>query len=252
MAEVHAQVSAGKSIEVEGASSSSVWSRFTDSLKRAIDDRECPWCDRDLPDTSDDLRTCPRCGRSLTDENGRPIRRIDVWYETCVERQRRTFWKIVLWGTPIALAITAAVPLLHLAILSPALIPFVVVVHMIVVRLFLIRNAYKVLSRRRKVFVRWLTRFSFLWLGVPGYGLTSIPIVGIVAGGSTFVALTSLTHAYTAWSLSRDRERLPLTWPEKAILTAAIVLTLVVFVFLIMLLAGLGLTVAKLQSLFGG
>ena len=48
-----------------------------------------------------------------------------------------------------------------------------------------------------------MSRFAFIWLGLPGYAAMAVPVAGIIAGVATFVVLTEIVHVYTGWSLAR-------------------------------------------------
>ncbi|MEE4270717.1 MAG: hypothetical protein V2I67_03525 [Thermoanaerobaculales bacterium] len=112
------------------------------------------------------------------------------------------------------------------------LAPLVAVVHMVLLRIYLVGEARRYLGPTRRLFTRWAARFAFLWLGLPGYAAMAAPLVGIVSGVATFVVLTGVIHVYTAWSLQRERRKAPLMLWEKALMTGLAVLTAAVIVAL--------------------
>ncbi len=83
--------------------------------------------------------------------------------------------------------------------------PFVALVHLVVLRVYVVREARHYLGPTRRLFTRWAARFAFLWLGLPGYAAMAVPLAGIVSGAATFVVLTEVVHVYTAWSLAREQ-----------------------------------------------
>jgi hypothetical protein len=156
-------------------------------------------------------------------------------------RRFRTFLTV---GLPTAAVISLLVPLLHAGAI--ALVPMVAVAHLVSLRLVLVRDASRLLGGRRRRFVRWMSRFAFLWIGLPGYGLTVTPLAGVVAGTATFAALTAAVHHYAAWSLRMERDRRPLQLWEKLLLTALALLTVAFFIALVLLSLVLGWSVAAL------
>jgi len=188
----------------------------------------CPWCREPLSFRQRRDPSCPHCQRPLTAADGQKVRPVDLCAEEVEASQKERFRDLLLYGSIVVAAVSLVMPLLHVGV--AAVIPFVVVAHMIAVRLFLIRGARRLLGTTRRIFNRWISRFSFLWLGIPGYGLTVVPVAGVVAGVATFVGLTALVHFYTLWSLHQERERRPLALWEKAVLAAFVVLTLLLLV----------------------
>jgi hypothetical protein len=154
------------------------------------------------------------------------------------------------YGSVIAGVISLALPLTHLA--ATVIVPLMAVVHLILLRLLLVRDARALLGRTRRIFTRWLARFSFLWLGLPGYGLAVVPFVGVLAGAGTYVGLTALVHHYTLWSLGQERARLPLSLWEKLLVVGLAVLTTLLVVLLLVAALLLGWGVAALIELVQG
>jgi hypothetical protein len=118
------------------------------------------------------------------------------------------------------------VSLIHIG--GVLLAPLVALIHLVTLRLFLVREARRYLGPTRRLFTRWAARFAFLWLGLPGYAAMATPLVGIIVGVATFVVLTGIVHVYTAWSLARESARLPMLAAEKAAMVALAALTLLV------------------------
>ncbi len=147
-------------------------------------------------------------------------------------------------GAPTAAVIALAMPLLHLG--AVAIAPLVAVVHLVVVRWALVADALRVLGPTRRRFNRWLARFAFLWVGVPGYAAMVTPVAGAVVGVGTFAGLTALVHHYALWSLKRELERRPLLGWEKGLLAVLAVATLVVLTLLAALAVLLGWSAAAL------
>jgi hypothetical protein len=174
---------------------------------------------------------CPHCERPLSGPDGEPSE-LDLRYERIEARQRARLREVLQWGVP-AIAITAlALSLLHLG--GAVLAPLVALVHLVVLRAYLVREARRYLGPTRRLFTRWVSRFAFIWLGLPGYAAMAVPVAGIVAGVATFVVLTEIVHVYTGWSLARERTGQPvLGWETGllvllAALTAAAVLVVVI------------------------
>ena len=198
----------------------------------------CPWCLEPLRPSERKAVRCPRCDRPLLDEAGRELRPLDLRYEQVVERQHDRFLQMLIIGVPAVLVLALGLSTLHVGAVAVA--PLVVVVHLIVVRVWLVRDARRLLGATRRTFVRWLSRLSFLWLGIPGYGLAAAPLVGVVPAVATFTGLTAAVHAYSSWSLGRERQRAPLAGWEKALLWGLAAVTLLAVVIVAALLALVG------------
>ncbi|MBW3563402.1 MAG: hypothetical protein KY459_01595 [Acidobacteria bacterium] len=190
----------------------------------------CPWCAEKVP-RGEGL--CPTCGRAVIDDHGRPLRRLDLVYEETVAWQKRTANELLLWGS-IAFAVASlAVPLTNVA--APVAAAFLLVTQMVVLRLVLARRAMLLLSARRRMFVRWITRLGLIVAGTVGYGATLAPIVGAGAGGLTFALLTFATHRYILRSLRKEKEREPPElWEKLVLLLLALILTFILISLLAM------------------
>ena len=92
----------------------------------------------------------------------------------------------------------------------------------------------------RRLLNRWLARFSFLWIGLPGYGAMTVPFVGVVVGAGTFALLTSIVHVSTTVSLKRERAGKELARWEKVvpIVLAVVSIGLILLVIAVALLFG--------------
>lgn len=111
--------------------------------------------------------------------------------------------RLLTWGVPTVAVIAIAMPFVHIGAL--AVVPLLVAAHLVIVRVVLVREAQRLLRPMRRFLNRWLVRFSFLWIGLPGYGVMTVPVVGVALGAGTFVLLTSIAHVSTTVSLNRER-----------------------------------------------
>lgn len=172
------------------------------------------------------------------------MRPVDLCHDEVVATQRERFHRVLEVGLPLAALVGLLLPWLHLAAAGVA--PLLAVLHLVVVRLVLVGRARRLLGPARRLFNRWMSRFAFLWLGVPGYGLAALPVAGVVVAVGTFAGLTALVHHYTLWSLSRERARQPLAGWEKLVLAGLAVLTAVALAALLLLAVLVGGAVAWL------
>jgi hypothetical protein len=129
--------------------------------------------------------------------------------------QSAAFRRFLAYGVPIAAVIAVVMPFVHIGAL--AVVPLLVAVHLVIVRVVLVRDAQRLLRPMRRMLNRWLARFSFLWIGLPGYGAMTVPVVGVVLGAGTFALLTSIVHVSTAVSLNRERTGQDLALWEKLV-----------------------------------
>ena len=206
----------------------------------------CPWCLEPLRLSDRKAVRCPRCDRSLVDDTGRELRPIDLRYDSTVAQQQERFPQVLMIGGAIVLVIAIGLSTLHLAAVAAA--PLIVVAHLVAVRLWLVRDAMRLLGPARKRFVRWLSRLGFLWIGIPGYGLAAAPLVGILPAVAAFAGLTAAAHAYTGWSLTREFDRAPLAGWEKALLWILALATLAALIGLAALVALLGWSAAAIAE----
>ena len=156
---------------------------------------------------------------------------LQVRFERVERDQDSMYRRLLAWGAPAVAAVAIFVPLLHVgAVLA---IPLVVLVHLVVVRLMLVRDAQRLFGPVRRLLNRWTIRFAFLWFGLPGYGAMTVPVLGIVLGTGTFVVLTTVAHVSTLTALQRERSGQPLSRWEKAVPVALAVLTVVMLLVVI-------------------
>jgi hypothetical protein len=116
---------------------------------------------------------------------------------------------------PLAAVIALVMPFVHIGAL--AVVPLLLAVHLVTVRVLLVRDAQRLLRPVRRLLNRWLARFSFLWIGIPGYGAMTVPVVGVLVGVGTFALLTSIVQVSTAVSLERERAGKELARWEKVV-----------------------------------
>lgn len=184
--------------------------------------RCCPWCLEELP-VRENPAVCPHCGRPLGETGELQARQLRFQRVEAV--QTATYRRMLIWGMPITAVIAIAMPLVHFGAL--AVVPLLVGIHLVVIRVVLVRDAQRLLRPVRKFLNRWLARFAFLWIGLPGYGSMTVPLAGIVVGVGTFVLLTSVVHVSTMVGLERERGGKDLAVWEKLVPTVLAVLTVV-------------------------
>jgi len=171
---------------------------------------------------------------------------LELRFERVEREQGATFRRLLAWGAPIVAVVALVVPLLHIG--AVIAVPMVVMVHLVVVRVVLVRDAQRLFGPVRRLLNRWTTRFSFLWIGLPGYGAMSVPVLGVVVGAGTFVILTTIAHLSTAIALQKERSGQPLSVWEKAVPVALAVVTVVMVLVLIGLAVLFGWTVAAIAG----
>ena len=203
----------------------------------------CPWCLESLGLGDRGSASCPHCDRPLEGPEGEP-RELDLRYERIEASQQARVLEVLKWGVPSIAVLAVAVSLLHVG--GVLLSPLVTLVHLVVLRVYVLRDARRYLGPARRLFTRWAARFAFLWLGLPGYAAMAVPIAGVVSGVVTFVVLTEIVHVYTAWSLSREHSRqAPMAWETVAMATLATV-TLAVILGIVIGGVALGWSVVTL------
>ena len=194
--------------------------------------RSCPWCLEELP-VRQKPAACPHCERPL-DEAGE-LQARQLRFEGVEAAQNATFRQMLTWGAPVTAVIAIAMPLVHFGAL--AVVPLLVGAHLVLTRVVLVRDAQKLLRPVRRFLNRWLARFAFLWIGLPGYGAMTVPLAGIVVGVGTFVLLTSVVHVATMVGVEREKAGKDLAAWEKLVPAVLAVLTVG------LLLAGAGLVI---------
>jgi hypothetical protein len=208
--------------------------------------RSCPWCREPLAVARQGGDRCPACDRPLLDDAGRELRAIDLRYEEVEAELWRRFGKLIMVGAPVVALVVLALPTLHVGAVAAA--PLLAVIHLVVARLYLVRNARRFLGPVRRRFVRWLGRLGYLWVGVPGYAMAAAPVVGVIPGLGTYLGLTTATWAYVRWSLAEEYHREPLAGWEKWLLGLLIAASLAAAVATALMLGGIGLSVALLTQ----
>jgi hypothetical protein len=207
----------------------------------------CPWCREPLRRTERSSELCPHCGRPRV-EGGRELRPVDLRYQEVEAGQWTIYRQLMIWGSASAALVFLVLPLI-VPIAAP---PLVLVAHLLVVRIWLTRRARALLSGTRRFFVRWISRLAFLWLGGLGYGLSAVPLVGVLLGAGVFAGLTTAVHYYTLWSLECELQRRPLALWEKLTLLGLVLLTMLLILVVAGLALALGWSIAKLVELLGG
>jgi hypothetical protein len=190
--------------------------------------RICPWCLEPLPVTSR-VPECPFCERPLGEE-GEP-QALALRCDKVEAAQADGFRRMLAWGVPIAAAIGIVMPFMHVGAL--AVVPLLTAVHLVIVRVVLVRDAQRLLRPVRRLLNRWLARFAFLWVGLPGYGAMTAPVVGVVIGAGTFALLTTVVHVSTLVSLQRERSGQELALWEKLVPAVLAVLSVTLLVLMI-------------------
>jgi len=190
--------------------------------------RICPWCLEPLP-VRHSSAECPFCERPLGDE-GEP-QALALRCERVEAVQADSFRRMLIWGVPIAAGIAIVMPVVHVGAL--AVVPLLLAVHLVILRVVLVRDAQRLLGPVRRLLNRWLARFAFLWIGLPGYGAMTVPVAGVVIGAGTFALLTTVVYVSTVVSLQRERLGRELAMWEKLVPTVLAVLSVALLVLVI-------------------
>lgn len=202
----------------------------------------CPWCLERLSFRYRKASVCPHCGRPLRPQdsldNARPI---DVHYSEIDAQLHSNYRGMMTYGSWAILCFLLLAQATHLA--APflghlLLTPIPLVGHMVACRWLLLREPRRLMSIKRRFFTRWITRLAFISLGVVGYSLAAIPILGVFIGVGTYAGITSLVFNYTAWSLRREHDRLPLAVWEKLLFALLVLLAIAALVLLCLIVAG--------------
>jgi hypothetical protein len=163
----------------------------------------CPWCLEPLPKGAAPA-ACPQCGRPLGSD-GEPQARL-LRFERVEAAQNTGYRQMLAWGSASAAVIALVTPFLHA--MAVVIVPLAVAVHLVVVRVLLVREAQRLMRPLRRFLNRWMIRFAFLWIGLPGYGAMTVPLAGVVLGAGTFCLLTTIAHVSTTVGLERERAAL--------------------------------------------
>lgn len=171
---------------------------------------------------------------------------LDLRFQRVEHEQGATYLRMLAWGVPITAALAVLVPLFHFG--GIILVPLMVAVHLLLVRLVLVRQAQRLLGPVRRLLNRWTNRLAFLWIGLPGYGAMMVPVVGIAVGAGTFVVLTTIAHVSTVVSLQRERSGHALNGWEKAVPVILAVVTVALLLVLIGMAVVFGWTVTAIAE----
>lgn len=206
--------------------------------------KRCPWCREPI---SGNEGSCPYCGRPLKDEKAIVFRSIDTHYTEVLLRQEKRYREIMIYGS-IASGVWSLIIglLIWVAGLGGFLVPVLIAGHLIALRLSIVNEPRKFMSKKRKFFTRWICRLLVLTGGGIGYSFTTIPIVGVVPGVGTFAGVTALVHRYTMWSFRQEKDRKPLEAWEKLLLAFLIFVGIVVLVVFAAVLYGIYWLAVKL------
>ena len=187
---------------------------------------------------------CPHCGRELGEE-AEP-KALELRYARVEAAQSAAYRKLLTFGTPVVAAIALGMPFVHLGAL--AVVPLLVAIHLVAVRVVLVRDAQRMLRPVRRLLNRWLARFSFLWIGIPGYGAMTLPVVGVVAGAATFALLTTIVQISTAVSLERERAGKELARWEKLVPVVLALITIILILAAILVAVLLSWSVSSVMK----
>jgi len=190
---------------------------------------------------------CPHCGSSLGE--GAEPKALELRYARVEAAQAAAYRRLLTWGVPVMALIALVMPFVHVGAL--AVVPLLTAVHLVITRVMVVREAQRLLRPVRRLLNRWLARFSFLWIGLPGYGAMTVPIVGIALGVGTFVVLTSVVHLSTAISLERERCGKPLARWEKLLPIVLAVLSIGLLLLVIAAAVLFGWSVMAIVEKFG-
>lgn len=185
----------------------------------------CPWCRSDL--SGDTPPVCPTCERNLFDDAGNALREIDLVFDRVENEERKRRTRFLLVGTPIAALASLVAPAGH-----GFFLPVLMLAHAVSQHLYLVREARQLLGGRRKFFARNIARGTFLIMSGVGYSITTIPILGVLAGAITFSGVTWITQVHLMWSLGQERERKPTEAWEKVVLALLVLAILGILVAL--------------------
>ncbi len=216
--------------------------------------KTCPACLNPFQAATDDHR-CPHCDLLLLNVAGGDLRRIDIVaksnfasFKLSYDRlQTKGSWSVFL----LACGITAATFVLPLWTQAGAtlLIPLLLLGHMIALRWVLVGPALSLFSWRRRWFVRWIPRTSFLTAGTLGYASLPTPFANMIVAPLTWFGLTALTYAYLHWSLTREAIEAPLALWERLLLVSLMVILAASLIVLTIVGLVLGFTVDWVLSM---
>jgi hypothetical protein len=173
---------------------------------------------------------CPHCGKALEAAPGQAVRTLDLDYDAIVAEADASSLKWTKRGAvfAFALAVFSLVP-----VVGAAVAYFLLLVGQFFWTGFLIARPYqRHFSPMRRLVTRWVRRLGLLFIVVPAYGATFVPVLGLVAAPAIFSGTCWLVRAYHRFHIRREKERRPVTFAEKVL----------VFVLAFIVLGGLCLT----------
>ena len=97
-------------------------------------------------------------------------------------------------------------------------IPLMIIVHAALLRFWLVNPPQQYFSLSRRMVTRWIPRLLFLVLAPWGYGMLSLPWVGIFAAPIVFVSLNIVIHRYIGWHMQQQDANKPIHLVEKLFL----------------------------------
>ena len=97
-------------------------------------------------------------------------------------------------------------------------IPLMILVHAALLRFWLINPPQEHFSLARRMVSRWIPRLLFLVLAPWGYGMLSLPWVGLFAAPIVFVVLNISIHRYIGWHMQQQDANKPIHLAEKLFL----------------------------------
>jgi hypothetical protein len=178
-------------------------------------DVRCPWCREQVPALGGGA-ACPHCGKPLESGEGEKVRPLDLDYERVLAEADASSWRWSVRGAAFAL-VTALVSLLPLA--GGAIAYTVLVVGQFVWTGVLVARPYhRHFSPARRLVTRWVRRLGLLLVVLPAHAAAFAPPLSLVLAPAVFVGACVAVRAYCRFHLVREKERLPVTAAEKALL----------------------------------
>jgi hypothetical protein len=174
----------------------------------------CPWCRETIPALKR-APTCPHCGKSIETDAGAQLRTLDLDYDAILAdadaRSLRWCGRGAVFAFVVALF--SLVPVVGAAVASVLL----VIGQFLWTGLLIARPYHRHFSPLRRLVTRWVRRLALVFVVVPAHTATFLPFVGLVAAPAVFYVACRLVRAYARFHLVREKERLPVTTAEKAL-----------------------------------
>lgn len=182
----------------------------------------CPHCRESLP-VFRPPPACPHCGRPLADDAGDRVRPLDLDYERILADADAGSLTWAKRGAIFAFVLAA------LALVLPvvgATVAYVVLViaQFVWTGFFIARPYHRHFSPLRRLVTRWVRRLVTIFVVLPLHAAVFVPGVGLVASPAVFFGAAWLTRAYVRFHLVREKERRPVTFPEKLLVGVLAVL----------------------------